>query len=249
MPRVTNTRNQKDIAMKRILPTLVGLWIAAVLTQVASAAVLLNNDTLMGAGRTISAQWTVFQPFTITDLAWQVTSIGVDGFEDIAPAGTGMLGTLLPDNGAGQPDEANPIASAVYFMSPPMGGTAQWRDQPFNVMLPAGRYWMRWDANGDIGYFGAVWRGVSGENSFSRNNFSGGIFNSDPTALRIFGQIVYPCPDLNGNGSVDLTDLSILLTNFGADIVSFEKGDINGDGVIDLTDLALMLSMFDDTCE
>ncbi|RMF83153.1 MAG: hypothetical protein D6744_05225, partial [Planctomycetota bacterium] len=73
----------------------------------AHADELLNNGTLgPTGGRAISAQWTVFQPFTVTDPAWFIQTIGTDGFEQDSPAGTGMLGTLLPDDGAGNPDEA-----------------------------------------------------------------------------------------------------------------------------------------------
>ncbi len=46
-----------------------------------------------------------------------------------------------------------------------------------------------------------------------------------------------PAADLNGDGVVDLTDLSILLASFGADA----GGDIDGDGATTLADLALLL--------
>ena len=46
--------------------------------------------------------------------------------------------------------------------------------------------------------------------------------------------------DLNGDGQVDLTDLSILLASFGAD----PGGDIDGDGATTLSDLAILLASF-----
>ncbi len=53
------------------------------------------------------------------------------------------------------------------------------------------------------------------------------------------------CPeDINGDGVIDLADLSALLQNFGASGV----GDINGDGVVDLADLSMLLSVFGNTC-
>jgi probable HAF family extracellular repeat protein len=59
-----------------------------------------------------------------------------------------------------------------------------------------------------------------------------------------------PCPgDVDGNGTVDLTDLAILLSNFGTlSGATLEDGDLNGDGAVDLTDLAAMLSSFGTTC-
>ncbi|RMF73381.1 MAG: hypothetical protein D6744_15715 [Planctomycetota bacterium] len=52
--------------------------------------------------------------------------------------------------------------------------------------------------------------------------------------------------DVDGDGDVDLTDLAILLANFGC--VGTCAGDVNGDGVVDLTDLAILLSSFGATC-
>lgn len=57
------------------------------------------------------------------------------------------------------------------------------------------------------------------------------------------------CPeDLNQNGSVDLTDLSILLTNFGSSGIPASGGDLNGDTLVNLTDLAQLLARFGTTC-
>ncbi|MFN0135009.1 MAG: LamG-like jellyroll fold domain-containing protein [Phycisphaerae bacterium] len=57
------------------------------------------------------------------------------------------------------------------------------------------------------------------------------------------------CPeDLNGNGAIDLSDLSILLSNFGLIGGTGQDGDINGDQVVNLTDLSLLLAAFGATC-
>jgi hypothetical protein len=56
------------------------------------------------------------------------------------------------------------------------------------------------------------------------------------------------CPgDVNCDGTVDLGDLTQLLSNFGL-TGGKSAGDINGDGLIDLTDLTLLLSAFGTTC-
>jgi len=59
-----------------------------------------------------------------------------------------------------------------------------------------------------------------------------------------------PCPgDLDGDSQVTLTDLSILLANFGAPSGALpEDGDLDGDGDVDLTDLSLLLSVFGTVC-
>jgi len=58
------------------------------------------------------------------------------------------------------------------------------------------------------------------------------------------------CPgDLDGNGAVDLSDLSVALANFGTTSgAGPEDGDLDGDGDVDLTDLAILLSVFGTLC-
>jgi endonuclease/exonuclease/phosphatase family metal-dependent hydrolase len=51
--------------------------------------------------------------------------------------------------------------------------------------------------------------------------------------------------DLDGDGDVDLTDLSILLGNYGMpDGATPEDGDIDGDGDVDLSDLSALLANY-----
>ncbi|MCC6361335.1 MAG: hypothetical protein IT450_21570 [Phycisphaerales bacterium] len=57
-----------------------------------------------------------------------------------------------------------------------------------------------------------------------------------------------PCPgDLDGSGSVNLSDLALLLSEFGS-AGSDLAGDVDGDGDVDLSDLTLLLSAFGTTC-
>jgi len=62
--------------------------------------------------------------------------------------------------------------------------------------------------------------------------------------------IYYPCDgDINGDGSIGLSDLSILLTNFGrSGGAVFSEGDLNGDGAVNLTDLSILLGLFGGAC-
>ena len=54
--------------------------------------------------------------------------------------------------------------------------------------------------------------------------------------------------DINGDGTVDLADLSTLLGNFGTSGAGPEDGDTNGDGTVDLSDLTVVLSDFGQSC-
>ncbi|MFN0137654.1 MAG: hypothetical protein ACKVS9_16235 [Phycisphaerae bacterium] len=58
-----------------------------------------------------------------------------------------------------------------------------------------------------------------------------------------------PCiGDLDGSGDVGLSDLAILLANFGNGGASPDVGDLNGDAQVNLTDLATLLARFGLTC-
>ncbi len=57
------------------------------------------------------------------------------------------------------------------------------------------------------------------------------------------------CPaDLNKDGLIDLSDLSILLIHFGSSDVDPNDGDIDDDGDIDLDDLSALLVVFGTVC-
>ena len=56
--------------------------------------------------------------------------------------------------------------------------------------------------------------------------------------------------DIDGNGTIGLTDLAQLLANYGATGgVGYPDGDLNGDGDVDLSDLAAMLGVYGNDCD
>ncbi len=69
-----------------------------------------------------------------------------------------------------------------------------------------------------------------------------------PAAVNEIGMTVFVSAvcleDLDGNGVVDLGDLSLLLFNFGAG----PGGDVTGDGLTDLADLSALLFVFGQAC-
>lgn len=75
-------------------------------------------------------------------------------------------------------------------------------------------------------------------NSFTVTPFSGGgcpVSGCDPG-------------DIDGSCTVDLSDVAILLSNFGKSGQTHAQGDTNGDGLIDLSDLAAVLSQYGHNC-
>lgn len=58
-----------------------------------------------------------------------------------------------------------------------------------------------------------------------------------------------PCPeDINCDGVIDITDLSIQLANFGSTTANACDGDVDGDHDVDLVDLSLLLAVFGTGC-
>lgn len=79
---------------------------------------------------------------------------------------------------------------------------------------------------------------------------SGGSFTLQGGFWRT--ELAPPCPgDLDGNGSVDLSDLAGMLSAFGSingDVNYILSADLDNDGDIDLADLAGLLALFGTTC-
>lgn len=61
-------------------------------------------------------------------------------------------------------------------------------------------------------------------------------------------ELGYRLGDLDRNGLVGLSDLSILLSNFGQAGMTYDDGDLDGDGDVDLTDLSILLGNYGQGC-
>jgi probable HAF family extracellular repeat protein len=53
--------------------------------------------------------------------------------------------------------------------------------------------------------------------------------------------------DANGDGTVNIADLSIVLTNFDKSAMQWADGDFNNDGTVGIADLSMLLTNFDKT--
>lgn len=73
-----------------------------------------------------------------------------------------------------------------------------------------------------------------------------GPFGDELDALDVLCQLP---SDVNGDGAVNLTDLSTLLAHYGIPAgMTHAMGDLDGDGDVDLTDLSKLLSQFGLNC-
>lgn len=54
--------------------------------------------------------------------------------------------------------------------------------------------------------------------------------------------------DLTGDNSVDLSDVTIVLGNYGLTGATYSQGDLDGNTNVDLSDIAIILSLYGNTC-
>jgi hypothetical protein len=88
---------------------------------------------------------------------------------------------------------------------------------------------------------------AEGTDSFTfRVNSAAGSSNAATVTLTYMSCI----GDVNGDGQIDLSDLAILLSNYGmTEEAELEDGDLDGDGDVDLEDLAALLAHYGSVCD
>ena len=98
------------------------------------------------------------------------------------------------------------------------------------------------------GYNGNAWTALA-TNDFA---FDGSFASFTAYALNgysyaVTGVALLP-GDANGDGKVDINDLTIVLTNFGKSTgMIWSSGDFNNDGKVDINDLTIVLTNFGET--
>lgn len=150
------------------------------------------------------------------------------------------LGTLTSSNPGWHTYAIDVADPASTTLPPGWGGTGDEDPVTFEPRLPPGRT------------FDSVLRSVD---SLHFTTFVPGFFygfTNFEIAVDNVGFIAYgpACPgDLDADYQVGLSDLTILLANFGTPIgAGIEDGDLDGDGDVDLSDLTVLLANFGVTC-
>jgi hypothetical protein len=122
-------------------------------------------------------------------------------------------------------------------------GSGYYTDQPVSINMHDPGCCLAFD----------VWPGSSGNISFTRTTGSPGTYKVEAYQKEnnkqvLMAQISFEVVemekqgDLNGDGVVNIFDLSILLSNWGT---SNQNADLNNDGKVDIFDLSILLSNWD----
>jgi probable HAF family extracellular repeat protein len=138
----------------------------------------------------------------------------------LAPGKTGGKAFGINDNGLVVGDE-----NSTAFVQSVAGGTPG-TGQLLNNLIPAGTGWNLQDAyavdnSGDIVGSGTL-NGVADD------------FLLQPALPG----------DANGDGAVDVNDLTIVLSHFGQTGTTWSQGEFTGDGTVDVNDLTIVLAHF-----
>ena len=117
------------------------------------------------------------------------------------------------------------------------GDAAQWTDAAALATPPAayilGGEWYYGGGTGMLTYY------ISEAYTASAENFMG--FRVVSVGLG------YIPGDANGDGKVDINDLTIVLSHFGQTGTTWSQGEFTGDGTVDINDLTIVLSHFGQT--
>jgi chitodextrinase len=89
--------------------------------------------------------------------------------------------------------------------------------------------------------------GLSANTSYSYTISAYGNNNATSAQSSTSSFKTFITADINGDGVVNVFDLSILLSHWGETGASYAQGDLNGDGVVNVFDLSILLSHWGDT--
>jgi hypothetical protein len=134
---------------------------------------------------------------------------------------------------------------------------------PTNLLTPVGTFaaspglYGTFDMGGDVfqwneAVLGGSYRGVRGGEWFetsvqlTSSQRNSGYFPADDSNYFGFRVAASDPGDANGDGRVDINDLTIVLSNFGKTGCTWSQGSMDGDlaGRVDINDLTIVLSNF-----
>ena len=150
------------------------------------------------------------------------------------PTASGYVATLLPSLGNGSTDGAYGISDTGLivgesagnaFLAAQSGGA--WRTTNLNSLV-----------NPAAGWTLKIAEAISNDGSYIAGiGTINGQSHGFELELAIGG-------DANLDGTVDVNDLTVVLSNFGRTGMTWTTGDFNGDGRVDVNDLTILLSQF-----
>ena len=147
-------------------------------------------------------------------------------------------------------DPTNVLTPVGVFSASPgpygtfdMGGDVyQWNDA---IVTPDPGY------NACRGIRGGAWDSPSSLLTSSSGQYELPMIENSGVGFRVASLPtgwVHPGPgDANGDGTVDINDLTIVLTNFGQIGLTWSQGNFAGDGTVDINDLTIVLANFGKT--
>jgi hypothetical protein len=245
--------------MRSVVSTLVTITVASLSTSVDASIVVFNNfgpnntfDTdagylATGVATSNGPEWSACQ-FTST----------ASGVLDKVTIAAGNLSGSNFINVTIHQDVGDMVGDGIIEWSrgplPPFGGShaplVLINPFPSVTLLADTKYWV--SVRPDSATTHSIWNhNNQGDLGLRAMTMDQGLdFTYLPSEIRGAMRIEVACPnpgcsaDFNGDCSIGLSDLAILLSAFGASA----GGDLDGDGDTDLSDLAALLSEYGDDC-
>jgi T5SS/PEP-CTERM-associated repeat protein len=95
------------------------------------------------------------------------------------------------------------------------------------------------------GYNGSAWSALSAGDLTLDGTFASFTATAALNGYTYAIADLSPLPgDANGDGRVDVNDLTIVLTNFGQTGMTWSQGEFTGDGTVDINDLTIVLANY-----
>ncbi len=209
------------------------VWINGVQT------LIFNDDGMeMGEASSVSADGQWVTGSTNGQAAWRYNTV-TEQFEYIDP----VAGSFFNPRAAGVAisDDGKTIVGFVSPFGPPFNRVGYiWREGIGTELL--NDYFAAEGVVADAGFSFISPFTMSGD---GRTIAGWGLGNGiEAFVVTLPGSVDCPA-DVDGNESVDLDDLNIVLTNFGQ---STSNGDTDGNGIVDLDDLNAVLTAFGTSC-
>ncbi|NLZ30186.1 MAG: glycosyl hydrolase, partial [Methanomicrobiales archaeon] len=174
----------------------------------------------------------------VTDISWDPA--------DPAPGSAVTLKATIKNQGTASTPSG--VKHGVLFtFDDGAAGPGVWSDTHTEAIAPGA--WVTLTANG--GLAGATWKAIGGTHTVkahvddvNRISESDENNNTMTKQITVGSQTAPTRGDLNGDGSVDWTDVMIAADMAQGKIPPTAVADLNGDGIVDWKDVALITDFF-----